>query len=126
VALIFGVPAKQQIANRLQSYIVANFESCTRAATSLGISRQRMFSYTSGKALPGADIIDLVLKRWDLDLLGGERRNGNVARKPSKDVQYSLFDKPMIFKSDELKVVIKRKGVGLVANIQLSANVKVG
>jgi hypothetical protein len=39
--------------------------------------------------------------------------------------QPTLFDSPITLKSDELKVVIKRKGPHLVASIEISTDVEI-
>ena len=108
----------------------ANFENATKAAKNLGVTRQRLFSYTSGKALPRAPMFDLMLERWGLNLLGEKQRPSGVRSKrvPTEEwgsIQPSLFDSPLIFKSEELKVVIKRKGPRLVASVEISADVEI-
>jgi hypothetical protein len=126
---VFGTSIKQQVAERILMHIGAKFQNnSAKAAKNLGISRQRLFSYTSAKALPRAPILDLILEKWDLDLLGKNRSRVRVTSKriaESQPVQRSLFDSPVTLKSDELKVVIRRKGPRLVASIEISADVEI-
>ena len=101
-----------------------------KAAESLGISRQRLFSYTSGKTLPRAPMFDLILQKWELNLLGKRPRPDGVpfnrgAVRGSQSAQPSLFDSPVTLKSNELKVVIKRKGPRLVASIEIATDVEI-
>ena len=126
----FGTTAKEQVAKRIQAHVQENFHSGAEAAESLAISRQRLFSYTSGKALPRAPVIDLILERWGLDLLGDKPRRRSAKLKQgrtdeSRPAQRSLFDSPITLESDELTVVIRRKGPRLVASIEISADVKI-
>jgi len=126
----FGTTAKEQVAKRIQAHVQENFHSGAEAAESLAISRQRLFSYTSGKALPRAPVIDLILERWGLDLLGDKPRRGSAKLKQERTdelrpAQRSLFDSPITLESDELTVVIRRKGPRLVASIEISADVKI-
>jgi len=129
--LIFGENIKQQVAARIQRHIEEEFKgNCSRAAKSLKFSRQRLFSYTRAKNLPRPPIFDLFLQEWGLNLLGETpRRDGETSShatiRGSQPVQGSLFDKPVTLKSDELKVVIKRKGPHLVASIEISTDVEI-
>jgi hypothetical protein len=128
---VFGTSIKQQVAVRIQTHIEAKFDNnSAKAAKSLGISRQRLFSYTSAKTLPRPPVFDLILEKWDLNLLGKKRRADGERLKrarveESQPVQSSLFDSPLTLKSDELKVVIKRKGPRLVASIEISTDVEI-
>lgn len=129
--LAFGKSAKQQIAERIQSYVKANFgENSAKAAKSLGISRQRLFSYTSGKTLPNAPMFDLLSRKWGLNLLGKDpgRRGSRVNRTKAPDpvsTQPSLFDIPVTLTSGGLKVVIARRGPRLVASIEIATDVEI-
>lgn len=126
--LVFGLSAKEQIAERLRRHIEAHFETTTQAAASLNITKQRLFSYVNGKAMPRADLIDRISERWRLDLVG----NGATLRRKLrsdagvKNQLLLLFEKPVSFGDDDLKVVVQRKGNSLVASISLSANLRVG
>jgi hypothetical protein len=80
--MIFGSGAKQQIAGILAHHVTTNFRNAASAAEDLKISRQRLFSYTAGKSLPGADVIDRIFERWGLDLVGGPRKRPS-GEKPS-------------------------------------------
>jgi hypothetical protein len=128
---VFGRSIKQQVAERILAHIAAEFDdNAAKAAKNLRISRQRLFSYTSAKTLPRPRMLDLILKKWNLDLLGGERRGvGETPKRTSakepQPVQRSLFDSPVTLRSDELRVVIKRKGPRLVATIEISADVEI-
>ena len=126
----FGTTAKEQVAKRIQAHVQENFHSGAEAAESLAISRQRLFSYTSGKALPRAPVFDLILERWGLDLLGDKPRRRSAKLKQgrtdeSRPAQRSLFDSPIRLESNVLTVVIRRKGPRLVASIEISADVKI-
>ena len=126
----FGTTAKEQVAKRIQAHVQENFHSGAEAAESLAISRQRLFSYTSGKALPRAPVIDLILERWGLDLLGDKPRRRSAKLKQgrtdeSRPAQRSLFDSPIRLESNVLTVVIRRNGPRLVASIEISADVKI-
>lgn len=91
------------------------------------ITKQRLSSYVRGKAMPGADLIDKIAELWKLDLLGvGASRRKAVSGNAAKEQLLLLFDKPVSIGTDDLKVVVQRKGNGLVASIFLSANFKVG
>lgn len=124
---IFGTNINQQIAARIQAYVQAKFENNgAEAAKSLRISRQRLFSYTSAKTLPRFPMFDLILREWGLDLLGkASRREAATASATTVAVQRSLFDGPITLKSEEMKVVIRRKGPRLVASIEISTEVKI-
>ncbi len=127
---VFGTSIKQQVAARILAHIAEKFDNnSAKAAESLGLSRQRLFSYTSAKTLPRPPVFDLILRKWGLNLLGKARHVNETfdraAVQASRPVQHLLFDRPVILKSDELKVVIKRKGLRLVASIEISADVKI-
>jgi hypothetical protein len=126
---VFGTGIKQQIAARIQAHIAAKFKNNrAKAAESLGWSRQRLFSYTSGKSLPRPPVFDLILQKWGLNLLGGNPRGGATFNRATiqepRPVQPLLFDSPITLKSEDLKVVIRRKGPGLVA-IEISTDVEI-
>lgn len=126
----FGTSAKQQVAARLQAHVAANFHNnSSKAAEDLGISRQRLFSYVSGKTLPRAPMFDVIFKKWGLNLLGissGPQRRHRADRGNLREHQQpSLFDHPVTLKSDDLRVVIKRKGPRLVASIEIAAEVEI-
>ena len=74
-------------------------------------------------------MFDLILREWDLDLLDKKHRFMRKTFKPmmveSQPAQRSLFESPVTLKSDELKVVIRRKGPRLVAIIEISADVEI-
>jgi len=128
---VFGKSIKQQVAARIQKHIEEKFKgNCSSAARSLKFSRQRLFSYTRAKNLPRPPIFDLFLQEWGLNLLGEiPRRDGETSSRAtiqdSQPVQRLLFDTPVTLKSDELKVVIRRKGPRLVASIEISTHVEV-
>jgi hypothetical protein len=128
---VFGTSTNQQIAKRIQNHVSGNFANASKAAKSLGISRQRLFSYTSGKTLPRAPMFDRFLDKWKLDLLGDGSRAKSSGRErahvadSSNFKQRSLFDSPITLRSDELKVVIKRKGPRLVASIEIYTDVEI-
>jgi hypothetical protein len=127
---VFGTSIKQQVAARIQTHIAAKFgNNSAKAAKSLGISRQRLFSYTSAKTLPRPPVFDLILQKWGLNLLGKKTRAGStVNRTTAQDLrpdQPSLFDSPVTLKSDEMRFVIRRKGPRLVASIEISTDVEV-
>ncbi len=120
----FGIPARKQIGNAIKTYASTHFDTAAAAAKDLKISRQRLHSYTSGKSLPGAVFIDMVNARWNLNLLG----SASTSKKASGQAQHSqldLFHSPMILRNDQVEVVVKRKGVGLIAEIKISASVKI-
>jgi hypothetical protein len=127
---VFGTGIKQQIAARIQDYIAREFENnSTKAAKDLGISRQRLFSYTSSKTLPRPPMFDLILQKWGLNLLGKRPRGASTFNRTMaqdfRPEQPSLFDKPITLKSDELRVVIKRRGPHIVASIEISTDVEI-
>jgi hypothetical protein len=129
---VFGTSIKQQIAARIRAHIAAKFDNnSTRAADSLGWSRQRLFSYTSAKTLPRPPVFDLILQKWGLNLLGknpqfnrATSRRGATIQEQRPD-QALLFDSPITLRSEELKVVIRRKGPRLVASIEISTDVEI-
>jgi hypothetical protein len=126
--LVFGESAKSQIGRRLNRYIAGNFRNGSRAAASLGISKQRLFSYTSGKSFPGADAIDLIREKWQLDLLGAggsASRDQNRRASEPKAQQLSFFDKPVTLSNDQMTLVITRKGQGLEFRLEISADAKI-
>src|ERR1700728_877399 len=128
---VFGTNVKQHVAQHILTYIAAKFDNnCATAAKDLGLSRQRLFSYTSGKTLPRPPVFDLILQKWNLDLLGEKYRRESKGVKSlrvekSQPIQRLLFDDPLTLTSDELKVVIKRKGPRLVASIEISTDVEI-
>jgi len=127
---VFGASVKRQVAERIQAYVEAKFaNNSAKAAESLKISRQRLFSYTSARAFPREPIFDLIFQEWGLDLLGREPRRGSALKRvvgsTHESAQLSLFDRPITLKSEELRVVIKRKGPRLVASIQISTDVEI-
>jgi hypothetical protein len=128
---IFGTSIKQQVADRIRAHIAANFDNnSAKAAKELKLSRQRLFSYTSAKTLPRPRVIDLILQKWGLDLLGRDPRRhvGTLNRATVRElqpIQGRLFDSPITLKSEELTVVIRRKGPRLVARIEVSADVEI-
>ena len=127
---VFGTSIKQQVAERIQTHIAAKFDNNgAKAAKSLGISRQRLFSYTSGTAVPRPPMFDLILQKWGLNLLGKKPRGGSTFNRTTaqelRPDQPSLFDSPVTLKSDELRVVIKRKGPRLVASIEILTDVEI-
>src|SRR5271165_2404944 len=74
--LSFGTSARQQIGARIRAYVAKEFgNNVAKAAKSLGLSRQRLFSYTTAKALPREEVFDRMLKEWGLDILGGSPRH---------------------------------------------------
>jgi hypothetical protein len=123
--LQFGRSVKEQVVELLTAHISANFVSHTEAAKSLGISRQRMFSYTSGKSLPRAPILDLMQQTWGLNLLGEGAKGNHENVEGSRPQQRSLFESPITLKSEDLTVVIRRKGPRLVASVTISSDVKI-
>ena len=128
IKFVFGTAIKQQVAARIQAHIAAKFENnSAKAAESLGLSRQRLFSYTSAKTMPRSPVFDLILNKWGLNLLGERPRRDSETPNAAatQPVERSLFDSPVTLKSEELKVVIKRKGPRLVASIQISADVEI-
>jgi transcriptional regulator with XRE-family HTH domain len=124
--LKFGTSARQQIGRAIGDYVSDRFGTATAAANDLGISRQRLHSYTSGKSLPRAEVFDTIAARWKLPILGippnpkSKRGQGKSIR-----TQMDLFHSPMILRNDQVEVIVKRKGAGLVAEIKISASVKV-
>jgi hypothetical protein len=124
--LNFGTSARRQIGRAIGDYVSAKFSSATAAAKDLGISRQRLHSYTSGKSLPRAEVFDTIAARWRLPILGvpptprSKREQGK-----SIGTQMDLFRSPMILRNDQVEVIVQRKGAGLVAEIKISASVKV-
>jgi transcriptional regulator with XRE-family HTH domain len=128
-SLVFGESAKSQIGQRLKSYLSGQFRSGAKAAESLGISRQRLFSYTSGKSFPGHDVIDLIREKWGVDLLGAGPGIGGgdpekIASVP-KSQQLSFFDEPVTLASEQMTVTIERKGQGLEFRFEISAHAKI-
>jgi len=129
--LAFGTSAKQQIAARLRAHVAAKFGSNSKkAAEDLGISRQRLFSYTSGKMFPRLPMFGVISEKWGLNLVGEIRYGQAVAMnrgevRDLRSTQRSLFDSPVTLKSDGLKVVIKRKGPRLVASIEIATDVEI-
>jgi hypothetical protein len=129
--LAFGTSAKQQIAARLRAHVVANFDNNSKkAAENLGISRQRLFSYTSGKTFPRLPMLGVISERWGLNLVGEipHPQTAAMNRGQARDLrstQRSLFESPVTLKSDGLKVVIKRKGPRLVASIEIATDVEI-
>jgi hypothetical protein len=124
----FGKSIKQQVAERIGTYVEKEFGgNSAKAAESLGLSRQRLFSYTSAKNLPRPKVVDLIHRRWQLDLLGGGSQQGARRRAPleSAPLQQSLFSRPVTLKSDELKVTIRRKGPRIVASVEFSTDVEI-
>jgi hypothetical protein len=123
---LFGTGIKPQVAERIQAHVEKKFgNNGAKAAASLGISRQRLFSYTSAKALPRPPIFDLILQTWGLNLLGVKPYRRAEAEWESGPRQRLLFESPITLKSDELRVVIKRKGPRVVASIEISADVEI-
>jgi hypothetical protein len=122
----FGTPVRLQVGRVISAYAAKNFASSAAAAKSLDISRQRLHSYMSGKSLPGAEVFEILASRWKMDLLGphAKARPKNQA-KESRASQLDLFASPIILRNDQVEVVVKRKGAGLVAEIRISASVKV-
>jgi hypothetical protein len=127
--LMFGINAKSQIAQRLKAYISEKFDgNCAKAAKSLDISRQRMFSYISGRSFPGADVIDLIREKWPVDLLGAAGSASEISKGTEaklKSQQLGFFDEPVIVVNDQLTLVIERKGQGLEFRLEVSARAKI-
>lgn len=123
--VVFGTGIKQQVAVRIRGYIAKNFGSDSAAAKDLKISRQRLFSYTSATSLPRPDVFDLILQQWGLNLWDKpiRRDTGNLIA--SVPFQPALFDKPITLRSEGMKVVIKRKGARVIANIEISTDVQI-
>jgi hypothetical protein len=127
----FGTSVKQQIALQLRAHVTANFgNKSASAAKTLGISRQRLFSYMSGKSFPRLPMFDTFREKWGLELIGESPSHSVVAidrgrSSNSQSTQLSLFDTPVTLKSKGLKVVIKRKGPGLVASIEIASDVEI-
>jgi transcriptional regulator with XRE-family HTH domain len=124
--LVFGTSAKSQVGQRLKVYISESFAgNCAQAAKSLGMSRQRLSSYTTGKSFPGADVIDMILEKWHLDLLGtGGSVGAKRAAGKAKSQQVGLFDKPVTLTNDQMTLVIERKGPGIEFRFEVSARAK--
>lgn len=123
-AFTFGTSAKEQVAQRIKGHIGQHFESHQAAAENLGITKQRLFTYVSAKSFPGPEIVDLILKKWGLDLLGGTPRVKVKSVVVNNDT-LPLFETPLTLRSEHVKVLIQRKGSGLVAQVEISANVKI-
>jgi len=76
-------------------------------------------------------MFDVILERWKLDLVGEKPSTRRLTSQrahlvdPSSSKQPSLFDSPITLRSDELTVVIKRKGSRLVASIEILADVEI-
>ena len=117
---------RQQIGRTVKAYVSAHFKSSAAAAKDLAVSRQRLHSYTSGKSLPGADFFEMLAAQWKLNLLD-TRPKTESKRSPGKPdgAQMDLFSSPIIVRNDQIEVVVKRKGAGLVAEIKISASVRV-
>ena len=123
---VFGTDIRHQVAERIQAHIAAKFDSNgAKAAKSLGITRQRLFSYTSATTLPRPPIFDLILQRWGLNLLGRRSQLKSVTSMAAVPIQPALFDEPITLTSEGMKVVIKRKGPRVVASIEISTNVRI-
>jgi len=122
---VFGTSIKQQVAVRIRGYIAKNFDSDSAAAKDLKISRQRLFSYTSATSLPRPDVFDLILQKWGLNLWDRPVRRDTGTVIAAVPIQPALFDKPITLRSDGMKVVIKRKGARVVANIEISTDVQI-
>jgi len=127
--LVFGKNAKSQIGQRLKVHVSEEFDgNCAQAAKSLDISRQRLFSYTSGKSFPGADVIDSIREKWHLDLLGAggpTDENSKRATGNPKSQQLSFFNEPFTLANDQMTLVIERKGPGLEFRFEISARAKI-
>jgi hypothetical protein len=123
--LTFGKNIREHIGRQLRGHIDGRFGgNLTEAAANLGISKQRLFSYTSARSFPRADVIDLIGERWGLDLVG--KRN----RLPNKGdgippVQLGLFDQPVTLTNDQMTVVIERKGPSLAVRIEIAAQARI-
>jgi hypothetical protein len=125
---IFGTNVRQQVATRILDHIAEKFgNNRAEAAKSLGMTRQRLFSYTSGKALPRPQVFDLILQKWNLDLLGEKysRASGGSKHPHTQPAQRLLFEGPLTLMSEEMKVVITRKGPRLVAKIEIATDVEI-
>ena len=123
---VFGTSIKQQVAVRIQAHIARKFDNnSARAAKDLGITRQRLFSYTSATTLPRPPVFDLILQKWGLNLLDKPFRRDTGTLIAAVPIQRALFDKPITLRSDGMKVVIKRKGARVVANIEISTDVQI-
>src|ERR1700692_4353987 len=125
-ALKFGTPAREQVGRAIRAYVSAHFDSAAAAAKDLGISRQRLHSYMAGKSLPGADIFDKLAARWNVNLFGTHpKTRSKILPGKLTGPQMDLFRSPMILRNEHVEVVVKRKGADLIAEIKISASVRV-
>jgi hypothetical protein len=118
--------AKTRIAEVLRKHILDIFDgNTTRAAEHLGITKQRLNSYTSCTSFPGADLIDAIKEKWNLDLLN---INGNghaaIPMMAQVDRQLSLFDQPIKLANQGVEIVLARKGAGIAVAVTISPNLK--
>lgn len=121
----FGTPVREQVGRALTEYVAGHFESSAAAAKDLGISRQRLHSYMSGRSLPRADVLDLLARKWTLGLLGTRSAMGAGSRRTSSSFQMGLFRSPLVFHSEDVEVVVRKKGPALVAEIRILASANV-
>ncbi len=127
--LHFGESVRKQIGKRIEAYVVGKEMTYTAAAVSLGISRQRLHSYKSGKSFPGLEVFEKMRSTWKLDLLGSELTSGvgelavGSVRQPEQ--RQFTFEEPLTLSSDSVKVVIERVGRKLVARVEIRAAVRI-
>jgi hypothetical protein len=118
-----------KVAEALKGYVRDFFlGDATRAAKDLGISKQRLNSYTSRTSFPPPEVFDRVRERWNLDLLS----IGAVPNRPpeaptpgaSSARKLSLFDQPITLTNAGVKIVLERKGAAVAAEITVSRKLK--
>jgi transcriptional regulator with XRE-family HTH domain len=128
--LHFGESVRKQIGERIRRYVEVEKKTTFRAAAdSLGISRQRLHSYTSGKSFPRLEVFDKILSTWELDLLGGGAASSagalGVEAVGQPEQRQFNFEEPLTLSNDSVKVVIERVGRKLVARVEIRAAVKI-
>lgn len=125
--LAFGTSARDHISRQLNAYVDAMFGgNKSAAAANLGIQRQRLFSYTSGKSFPRPDMIELIGEKWGIDLVGISKRGGaGTKEQTATPIQAGLFDEPVTLRNDQMTVVIERKGPSIAVRIEIAAQAKV-
>lgn len=123
--LKFGTDVKLQFGRQIKEHIAANFASDAAAAKDLGISRQRLHSYTSGMSLPRATILDRMSEKWGLRVVGVDAPRSTRTRSRPIEQLDLLFKKPVTFENDQLRVVLQKNGSKVVARIQLRTIVEV-
>lgn len=114
---------RKEVAAKFREVVERRFKNNkTRAANSLGITRQRLQPYLEEACTPGADVLALACERWEIELTVGnitlsarQLRKRTALVEPKQPIQLGLFNRPQELSSRNVVAVVRRKDLKTLA-----------